>query len=159
MHHTTPRTRIAALLLCLLFTASALGCASSSGKSYKPGEARKAQTIQKGTILAIDEATIEQDSTLVGPGIGGVAGGAIGSTIGGGKGRILAIVGGAAIGALAGAATEKAVRSENAYEFTIELEDGKAISVVQAVDDDYAVGDKVRVLTGEGRKVRIVRIK
>ncbi len=157
MRQNTRFPRMCGLALCLLLAAAGWGCASTSGKSYKPGEARQAQTIQHGTILALNEATIEQDSTMLGPAMGGAAGGVVGSTIGGGKGRILGAVGGAAVGALAGALAEKAVRTEKAYEFTIELEDGKAISVVQAIDDDYVVGDKVRVLTGAGGKVRVVR--
>ncbi len=157
MRRHSPYIRITFLALCLAFTIFSLGCASSGGKSYTPGEARKAQTVEKGSILALEEVTIEQDSTMIGPTIGGVAGGAAGSTIGGGKGRILGAVGGALAGAAAGALAEKAIRSEKAYEFTIELENGRTISVVQAIDDDYVVGDKVRVITGAGNKVRVVR--
>lgn len=150
------RFQAAALFLCVALVFG--GCASSGGKSYTKDEARKAQTVQRGVILSIQEVTIEQDSTLLGPAVGGVIGGVAGSTIGGGRGRILSTVGGAAAGAVLGALGEKAVRSENAYEFMVELENnGGTISVVQAVDGEYSVGDHVRVLRGEGNKVRLVR--
>lgn len=150
------RIRVVTLLVCVALAFG--GCASTGGRSYTPEEARQVQTVQRGTILSIQEVKIEQDSTLLGPAVGGVIGGVAGSTIGGGRGRILSTVGGAAVGAVLGALGEKAIRSENAYEFMIRLEnDGGTISVVQSADDVYSVGDHVRVLRGSGNKVRIVR--
>lgn len=134
------------------------GCASTGGKSYTRDEARQVQTVQRGVILSIEEVTIEQDASIVGTGIGGVLGGVIGSTMGGGKGRILTTAGGAAVGAVLGALGEKAVRTEQAYEFMIELENGGGtISVVQAIDGTYAVGDHVRVLRSSGNRARVVK--
>lgn len=148
--------RAAALLLCAVLAFG--GCASSGGKSYTKDEARKVQTVQRGVIRSIQDVTIEQDSTLLGPAVGGVIGGVAGSTIGGGTGKILTTVGGAAVGAVLGAFGEKAVRTEKAYEFMIDLDNnGGTISVVQAADDVYSVGDHVRVLRGADNKVRIVR--
>lgn len=145
-------------MLGLLLAFFVQGCASSGGKSYTKSEARKAQTVRQGRIVSLENAVIEQDSTLLGPAIGGAAGGALGSTVGTGAGRVFGIVGGAAVGALAGAGAEKFMRTENAYEMTIELENGETLSVVQAKDDDYAVGDRVRLLYGAGGKVRVVRV-
>ncbi|MCC8193729.1 MAG: glycine zipper 2TM domain-containing protein, partial [Deltaproteobacteria bacterium] len=91
-------------------------------------------------------------------GIGGVLGGVVGSTMGKGRGRLLATAGGAAVGAVLGALGEKAVRTEKAYEFMIELENnGGTISVVQAIDGTYTVGDHVRVLRSSGNRARVVR--
>ncbi|MDR1660349.1 MAG: hypothetical protein LBR94_08470 [Desulfovibrio sp.] len=113
--------------------------------------------MRQGTIVSLGDAVIEQDSTLLGPTIGGVAGGVLGGAIVRGPGRVFGALGGATVGALAGAGTEKLVRTENAWEMTIELENGEIISVVQAKDDNYAVGDRVRLLYGAGDKVRVVR--
>ena len=148
--------RVLVLVLCMLLPIA--GCATTGGKSYTKGEARQVQTVKRGVILALDEVTIEQDSSLLGPGIGGAVGGVIGSTMGAKSGRVLATVGGAVIGAALGALGEKAVRAEKAYEFTIELENnGGTISVVQAIDDTYKRGDHVRVLYGSGNRARVVR--
>lgn len=150
------RTRpLAAFLLCLLLAAG--GCATSGGKSYTKGEARQVQTVQRGVIVSIEEVTIEQDSTLLGPAAGGTLGGVVGSTMGRGRGRLLTTAGGAVVGAVLGALGEKAVRTEKAYEFMIDLDGGGTISVVQAIDGNYAVGDHVRVLRGSGNRARVVK--
>lgn len=134
------------------------GCATTGGKSYTKDEARQVQTVQRGVIVSIDEVSIEQDASIVGTGIGGVLGGVVGSTMGGGKGRILTTAGGAAIGAVLGALGEKAIRTEKAYEFMIDLENnGGTLSIVQAIDGDYAVGDRVRILRSSGNRARVVK--
>lgn len=149
--------RISALLLCLLLALG--GCAATGGKSYTKDEARTVQTVQRGVIVNLEEVTIEQDSTLLGPAVGGTVGGVVGSTMGAKSGRVLATVGGAVIGAALGALGEKAIRTEKAYEFLIDLDGGGTISVVQAVDDDYRVGDQVRILRSSGNRARVVRVK
>lgn len=144
------------LLLCLMLATG--GCATTGGKSYSKDEARQVQTVQRGVILSIEEVTIEQDASIVGTGIGGVLGGVIGSTMGKGTGRVLATAGGAAVGAVLGALGEKEIRTEKAYEFMIELENkAGTISVVQAIDGTYAVGDRVRVLRSSGNRARVVK--
>ncbi len=145
------------LALVLLCTLLAAGCASTGGRSYTKSQARTAQSVKTGTITSIIEATIEEDSSLLGPAIGGVAGGVLGNTMGRGTGKVLTTVGGAALGALAGAAADKFMRSEKAYEFTINLDSGQTVSVVQSVDDQYSVGDRVRVLYSSDGSVRVVR--
>jgi outer membrane lipoprotein SlyB len=147
---------IPAFLLCLLLALG--GCATTGGKSYTKDEARQMQTVQRGVIVSLEEVTIEQDAGIVGAGIGGVLGGVVGSTMGGGTGRLLTTAGGAAIGALLGAFGEKAVRTEKAYEFMIDLENnGGTISIVQAIDGQYAVGDHVRILRSSGNRARVVK--
>ena len=146
------------LVFCLCILLAAGGCATTGGKSYSKDEARQVQTVQRGVILSIDEVTIEADAGIVGTAIGGTLGGVIGSTMGRGAGRVLATAGGAAIGAVLGALGEKAVRTEKAYEFMIELENnGGTISVVQAIDAAYAVGDHVRILRSSGNRARVVK--
>ncbi len=146
----------AVLFLC--FALALGGCAKSTGTSYTKDEALTVQTVERGRIVSLSEVTIEQDASLIGMAIGGTLGGVIGSTMGRGTGRILSTAGGAAVGAVLGALGEKAVRTEKAYEFMIDLENGNTISVVQAIDDTYfAVGDQVRVLRGSGNRARVVR--
>lgn len=150
--------RGAALLICLLLALG--GCATTGGKSYSKDEARTVQSVQFGVIRGIEEVTIEQDPGLLGAGIGGTVGGVIGSTMGAKSGRVLATLGGAAIGAALGAVGEKAIRTEKAHEFLIELENnGGTISVVQAIDDTFRVGDQVRILRSSGNRARVVRAR
>ncbi len=151
------RGPVPALVLCLMLALG--GCAKSTGKSYTKDEARRVQTVQRGVIVALDEVTIEQDPGAVGAGIGGALGGVVGSTMGAKSGRVLATAGGAVIGAVLGALGEKALRTEKAYEFMIDLDgNGGTISVVQAIDNTpFAVGDHVRVLRSSGNRARVVK--
>ena len=150
---TTFRTR-AVLFFCLL--AFMGGCAETGGRSYTRNEAREVQTVQRGVITSVQRVIIEEDPTIVGTGIGGVAGGVIGSTMGQGSGRVLATLGGAIVGAAIGTFGEKAMRTENAYELEIRLDNGNSISVVQAVgEDSFMVGDAVRVLYSSSNRARV----
>ncbi|CAK7004367.1 MAG: Outer membrane lipoprotein SlyB [Desulfovibrio sp.] len=147
---------LASLLVLTLCLPVALGgCASTSGKSYSKTDARQTQTVQRGVIKGIQEVTIEEDASGAGTGLGGVLGGVLGSTMGRGRGRILSTAGGAAVGAVLGTMGEKALRTERAFEFEIDLDNGQTISVVQAVDGDYRVGDRVRVLRSSGNRARV----
>ena len=149
-------TMIALAVFCVAMLAIG-GCASSGGKTYSASEARKAQTVQYGTIKSIQEVIIQGEAGSVGIIGGGAVGGVVGSTIGFGRGRILSSVGGAVVGAVLGAFGERQLGTEQAYEFMVDLDNGSTVSVVQAADDTYSVGDRVRLLYGSGNKVRVVR--
>jgi outer membrane lipoprotein SlyB len=82
-----------------------------------------------------------------------VVGGIAGSSTGGGKGSDVMRVLGAVVGGVAGAAAEEGYTREDGIEFSILLEDGSHISVVQemsANDESFNVGDKVRVIESGG---------
>ncbi|MCK5914661.1 MAG: hypothetical protein KAG92_00860, partial [Deltaproteobacteria bacterium] len=72
----------------------------------------------------------------------------VGSTIGSGRGRTLATVGGALAGLAAGSAVEKGAGTKKAVEFTVELDDGRVMAVVQEDGAYYRIGDRVRLLQG-----------
>ena len=139
-----------ALALMLLAAMLVCGCASQGGQDYTRNQERSAMQIQRGVITDVRVVQISEDSSMLGPTAGGVAGGFLGSLLGGGKGRVLGAVGGAAAGALGGAAVEKAVRDKEAYQITVKLDNGNEIAVVQDQDIYFQTGDRVRVLTGGG---------
>ena len=135
-----------AMLGTLLLTS---GCTTSqSGQVYSQGQAQKSLSVYYGTIIELREVTIEGSSSGAGTVIGGIAGGVAGSTIGSGRGRTLAALGGALAGAAAGSAVEKKSGTKAAMEFTIELDNGRLMAVVQEQDGYYRVGDRVRLLQG-----------
>jgi outer membrane lipoprotein SlyB len=141
-------------IICLILFATA--CASSrSGKVYSQDQARKAHSVYFGTILTVDEVTIEGTQSGAGAILGGALGAAAGQTIGGGSGKILSTVGGAVGGGIGGAAIEKKVTTKVGVELTVELDNGEIIAVVQEKDDDYAVGDRVRMLKSSDGTTRI----
>ncbi len=148
--------RSAVACLCLaMFAGSLSGCASTGGKTYREGEVRTAQRVKYGTVISVQEVRVEDDPSMLGIGAGGAAGGVIGNLFGHGAGRTMATLGGVAVGALAGAATESAIKSYTADEITIELEDGETIVVVQGQDDYFNAGDRVRVLYTSANTARV----
>lgn len=147
-----------ALCVFVLMSAAVLsGCTSTySNQVYKASEAKQAQIVQYGTIKSIRPVEIQGSESNFGVGtIGGAAlGGIAASQIGGGLGSVAAAVGGALVGGLAGNAVEKQVRKENGIEIIVVLDSGTNLSVVQAADQAFAVGQKVKVI-GSGSNVRV----
>ena len=128
------------------------GCASKSGKTYADGDVRQVQGLQFGTVLDVTEVTVEGDPSIIGPLMGGIAGGIVGSLFGAGTGKTLMVLGGAALGAMAGGETEYKLRRYKANQITMETEDGEIIVIVQGNEDLFVKGDRVRIIhTGEGR--------
>jgi outer membrane lipoprotein SlyB len=136
---------LAALLL-------AQACASpASGRIYSRQEARVAWDVKYGEVVAVDEAVIEGRHSPLGRIGGGFVGYQAGRTVGGGSGRAVAGAVGAVAGSVAGEAIEERVTRQQAWQFTVELESGRTISVVQARDQSFAIGERVRVyLRGDG---------
>ena len=132
------------------------GCASSrSGKVYSRDQARTAQQVYYGTVIRVEEVTIEGREGAVGGIAGGVIGGFLGNTIGGGSGKGLATAAGAVGGMVAGSAAEKAATTKAGLEIEVELDDGRMMVVVQEKDDQYAAGDRIRMIAGSGGTWRV----
>jgi len=147
--------KIAAIVLSL--TLVVIGCQTTSqgSKTYTRGQAQTALTVYYGTVLKVAEVQIQAETTGVGAVGGGVVGGIVGSTIGSGRGSTLAATAGALAGAAAGSAAEKARATRPALEIEVELDDGRLMVVVQEKDDEFAVGDRVRLLQSPDGKMRI----
>ncbi|QHI68182.1 outer membrane lipoprotein [Tichowtungia aerotolerans] len=140
----------------LTVVALATGCVSSkSGEVYSRDQARQSMTVRLGTVEFVKEVLVEGSKSGLGAAAGGIAGGVAGSTIGGGKGSTLAALGGAALGALAGHAAEEKLTKFNGLEITVKLDNGDVLAVVQEDDVMFAVGDRVRVLTGRDGTTRV----
>ncbi len=144
------------LLICLLLVMFAAGCQTSQGgKTYSPHQAQRAMTVYYGTVLHVADVQIESQQTGAGAVIGGVVGGIAGSTVGGGRGQKLATTGGALAGAAAGSAVESARATKPGLEIEVELDDGRIMVIVQEKDDEFAVGDRVRLIqSGATYRVR-----
>jgi outer membrane lipoprotein SlyB len=137
----------------LLVTSSLLlaGCpAGLGGKDYSRSQARTVQDVQMGVVESVREVNIEGTKTAVGAGAGAVAGGVAGSTVGSGKGSIVGATLGAVLGGLGGAAAEEAVTRQKGVEITVKLDSGRMLAITQAADEAFKVGDRVRVLSGDG---------
>ena len=129
------------------------GCQSSSkgSKTYTRSQAQSPITVFSGTVLKIAEVQIQNKQTGAGAAVGGIAGGVIGNQVGSGGGRAIATVLGALAGSAAGSTAERSAATKPALELEVELDNGRILVIVQEKDDDFAVGDRVRIMeSGDG---------
>ncbi|MEQ4619301.1 MAG: glycine zipper 2TM domain-containing protein [Corticimicrobacter sp.] len=137
----------------LLAVTLAAGCANRSASSavYTYDQAQREQIVRYGTVMGVRNITLQDDKSS-GAGVigGGALGGVAGSAIGGGTGRTLATVGGVILGALAGNAIENQAGRSAGYEITVQLDNGETRVIAQEADVPINVGQRVRVVSGAG---------
>ncbi len=131
------------------------GCAyrSHADNVYADADTQRAHSITMATVTAVRVVTIERAPT----GVGGAAGAHVGLALGGfagkgyGQGSFVGSVLASVAGDLAGQAIESRVARLPGLEISMRLDDGQQISLVQAADEPFKKGDRVRVLSAEGR--------
>ena len=127
------------------------GCASGVGSGdYERVQTRGVQEVQMGVVESVREVKIEGTKSGIGTAAGAVVGGVAGSTIGRGKGSVVGSVLGAVAGGVAGSAVEEGTTKQKGLEVTVKLDGGRMIAVTQAADEQFKVGDRVRILSGGG---------
>lgn len=146
-------------LILVGLTTLTTGCAQSSltGTSYSRSEVRVQQHVQYGRIVSVMPVIIEGHTNgLVGAGTGAVIGGIAAQNIGGGSGRHLATVVGAVAGGIAGQRIEEAATRKQGFEYTVQLENGSTVSIVQEQDLNhiFSQGQRVKVLS-QGNVLRV----
>lgn len=129
-------------------------CANTSLEpdSYDRGSTQKISNVLYGEVVAVKKVTVEGD-TKSGTLVGGVVGAAAGSGISDSRpeSEIGAILGGA-IGASIGGNLSKSLKSVDGIQITINMDDGRTISVVQEVAKyKFNVGDLVEVISTNGK--------
>ena len=144
--------------LMLAAVLAVAACATpSSGRIYSKQDARVAWDVKYGEVVAVDDAVIEGRRSALGRIGGGFIGYEAGRTVGGGSGRRLAGAAGAVAGAVAGEAIEERATREQAWQFTVLLSGGRTISIVQARDQSFAVGERVRVYLRRDGAARVAK--
>lgn len=143
------------LALACVVAGSALvsGCAndSASASVYSYGQAQREQIVRLGTVQAVRPVTIQRDqSSGAGMVAGAALGGVAGSTVGGGTGNVLATIGGGILGAMAGNAIENQATKTQGLEITVRLDNGETRVIAQAADVSLSVGQRVRLISGNG---------
>ena len=138
----------------------AVGCAREiSPNVYSASSVGEASSTFSGVVISARQVTIEDKEYLEENGLGivggGVGGAIAGSQFGKGSGKSLATVGGAVAGAVAGAYAEKALKSQNAMEYVVALENGESKTVVQGMDPQLAVGQKVWLMVSHHGRSRV----
>ena len=133
------------------------GVPESSALGYSTSGAQKMQSVQFGTVLAIQPVLIAPNTTGIGTLGGAAAGGYLGSRIGGGNGSVAAALIGAVAGGIAGSAAEGAATRQQGLQITIRLDSGQVVAVTQAADVGLAVGQRVGIIGGMyGGKVLVI---
>lgn len=156
--------RIADLLkstTLLMVAGSLVACSSPkvSDSLYRDSEVGSSKRVVRCRVLEAREVAIRGDDApekgeAVGVIIGGIAGAILGSQIGGGRGRALATeagaVGGLVAGGAAGRQTADKLSERKGVEYSIILDDGQELTLVQ----DLLEGDRV-VNPGETCRMQI----
>ena len=141
------------LLSVTVATAMLAGCAQPGlgGGNYTRGQVRGEQSVRIGTVENVRDVTIDArdtgTGTLAGAAIGGVAGSTL---VGGSWANAVGAIAGAVVGGIIGSAVEKNNNDRVGVEVTVRLEGGKMIAITQEKDEDFRVGDRVRILSGQG---------
>ena len=148
------------LLSVTVATAMLAGCAQPGlgGGNYTRGQVRGEQSVRIGTVENVRDVTIDArdtgTGTLAGAAIGGVAGSTL---VGGSWANAVGAIAGAVVGGIIGSAVEKNNNDRVGVEVTVRLEGGKMIAITQEKDEDFRVGDRVRILSGQGT-TRVTRL-
>jgi len=136
--------------LCILSLAS---CQRPGQNVYNYNEVGKTSVVNFGTVVAVREVNVQGQNTGLGAAAGAAAGGIAASQIGHGGGKAAATLGGVLIGGAVGALTEQLAANRKALEYTVTLETGTTITVVQDHNEGEKVikpGDRVMVQVSGG---------
>lgn len=146
------------VLLLTISTMVITSCARQiSSDVYASRQVGEVSTTYAGFVKSVREVTVEQGDQLennqLGIAGGGIAGGVIGSAVG--RGNFAPTAAGAIVGAVAGSLVEKKLKQQPALEYVVELEQGGLLTVVQGLDQTFAIGQPVYVLVSPSGRSRI----
>lgn len=150
------------LFVCLCSLLMVGGCARRISQNYyAAGSVGEASHTYRGYIVSVRKVEIGGGESFsdnkAGMAVGAIGGGLLGSQIGGGvKANIVGGVLGAALGAAAGGFAEDALSSQDGMEYSVQLDNGQLMTVVQGVDEVYPVGQRVLVIVSNEGRSRIV---
>ena len=140
-----------------LFASCARTISSDTYSADHVGEASRAYT---GVVISTRNINVQDGERLQDNGMGiaggGIGGALIGSTIGRGSGNMVATIGGALVGATAGAFAEKSLKNQPGIEYIVALDDGRALTVVQAPVPTLYEGQRVFVIVSHDGRSRVV---
>jgi len=151
--------KASAAVLMITVVTVLTACARTPGnRVYPRHQANTAWTIDYAAVKQVNDVTIEGTPGALGRVGGGFVGYEAGRTVGSGSGSRIAGAVGAVAGAVAGSAVEKRVTESKGYEITVELEKGGGtIAVVQAADEQFAVGERVKVMRRGNGAARVTK--
>ncbi len=126
-----------------------------SSNTYTTAQAGTLQEVKFGTVIGLRNVMIREDNAETGKVAGGVIGGVAGNDLGQGKGQIIGSVAGAVIGGTVGIALDRSIQSKPGVEITVRLDDERTVAIAQLADENFSIGEKVKLLTSQDGKARI----
>lgn len=137
------------------------GCARQiSPNVYTEAQVGETSRTYRCTIVSVRQIQVKAGERLedntTGMLLGGAAGGLAGSAVGNGHGNTAAIVGGAIAGGILGSLAEDQLKTQDALEYVVELENGKVRTVVQGLDSALRVGQDALLIIGERGRSRLI---
>lgn len=126
----------------------------NSANVYQARQTMGEQSVRMGVVESIRNVVIDNGQSGVGTLGGAALGGLAGNTIGKGNGSIAGAIGGAIAGGVIGSSIEKNVNSRPGLEITVKFDNGNLSAIVQDADEQFNVGDRVRILSN-GRTTRV----
>ena len=154
--NSSAKVTVLSLVVLLLLQ----GCARDiSSETYSADSVGEAQESHPGVIISARHVRVKGGERLqdneTGTALGAVAGGLAGVGIAGhnnGLGSVAGMAGGAVLGGLAGAFAERALTNQDGIEYTVKLDRGSLMTVVQAPKPTLEVGQRVFVVVAHKSK-------
>jgi outer membrane lipoprotein SlyB len=144
-------TKVKTTILAAALAIALAGCIThESGNVYSKHEAGREQTVRMATVDSVRPVMLEGSQSGLGGAAGGVVGGIAGSQVGHGAGSSVAAVLGGVAGGVAGNVLENKATSHNALEITVKLDSGEMRAIVQEADQQFTIGQRVRLLSSGG---------
>jgi len=152
--------RVTLVSTAMLVVVGATGCTlPSRGDVYSRNETRQAWDVRYGEVTDIDPVTIEGQRTSIGRIGGGYVGYETGRAIGGhGTSGDVGGAVGAVAGAVAGEAVEEGVTRQAGLQISVRLDEGRTIAVVQAADQPFSVGERVKIYSRGDGATRVAKL-
>lgn len=143
----------AALATAALTAVALMGCANQgmSSHTFPTTGTQTVWNVEYGKVVDVRPVAVEGEVSLLGILLGSAIGSAIGTGVS--DSRNAGAVG-AVVGAVAGGAIEQAASTAtNAQQITVDLDSGGTVAIVQDDEDQFASGERVRVLTSNAASV------
>jgi outer membrane lipoprotein SlyB len=115
------------------------GCQRPGQNVYSASEVGRASLVNFGTVVGVREVAVQGQNSGLGAAAGAAGGGIAGSQFGHGGGTAAAALAGVIVGGIAGALAEQAAANRTAIEYTVTLQNGVTMTVVQ----DKNEGDRL----------------
>jgi outer membrane lipoprotein SlyB len=143
--------RVKTTILAAALAMGLAGCIThESANVYSKHEAGREQTVRMATVDSVRKVMLEGSQSGLGAAAGGAVGGIAGSQVGHGAGSSVGAVLGGVAGGVAGNVLENKTTQHPALEITVKLDSGEMRAIVQEADQQFAPGQRVRLLSSGG---------